>query len=76
MLAEKFFLLLETIRSHTDIDGAPRIVSRSRHIPIELPDGKFSERNSAGLRLLVTTGGAASDLAKPKIQAAAALFGD
>jgi hypothetical protein len=43
-----------------------------------LPDGKFSERNSAGLRLLVTTGGAAaaSDLAKPKIRADAALFGD
>jgi hypothetical protein len=78
MLAEKFFLLLETIRSHTDIDGAPRIVSRSRHVPIELPGGKFSKPNSAGLRLLVTTGAAAaaSDLAKPKIRADAALFGD
>jgi hypothetical protein len=37
MLAEKFFLLLETIRSNTHNDGSPRIVSTSRHVPIELP---------------------------------------
>ena len=37
MLAEKFFLLLETIRSHVYEDGAPRIVSVSRFVAIELP---------------------------------------
>jgi hypothetical protein len=34
MLAEKFFLFLETIRSNTYPDGAPRVVSTSRHVPI------------------------------------------
>jgi hypothetical protein len=37
MLAEKFFLLLETIRSHAHDDGSPRIVSVSRFVAIELP---------------------------------------
>ncbi len=37
MLAEKFFLLLETIKSRTYADGGPRVVSTSRHVPIELP---------------------------------------
>ncbi len=36
MLAEKFFLLLETIRSHTFDDGAPRVTSASQHVPINL----------------------------------------
>jgi hypothetical protein len=40
MLAEKFFLLLETIRSNTYPDGAPRVVSTARHIPITLPKAK------------------------------------
>ena len=40
MLAEKFFLLLETIRSNTYADGAPRVVSTSRHVAINLPDAK------------------------------------
>ena len=40
MLAEKFFLLLETIRSNNHPDGAPRIVSSSRHVPINLPKAK------------------------------------
>jgi hypothetical protein len=40
MLAEKFFLLLETIRSNTYSDGAPRVVSTSRHIAIELPKAR------------------------------------
>jgi hypothetical protein len=40
MLAEKFFLFLETIISHlTDTarypDGAPKVVSRARHVPIQ-----------------------------------------
>ena len=37
MLAEKFFLLLETILSNVHPDGAPRIVSTSRFVAIELP---------------------------------------
>ena len=34
MLAEKFILLIETLKSH---DGAPRIVSSSPHVPVKLP---------------------------------------
>ena len=38
MLAEKFFLLLESIiRSQTYTDGAPRVVSTSAHVPVKLP---------------------------------------
>jgi len=40
MLAEKFILLLETIKSHSNPDGSPRVVSTSRHIPVKLPAGK------------------------------------
>jgi hypothetical protein len=46
MLAEKFFLLLETIRSNIYTDGAPRVVSTSRHVPINLPGAK----SESGLR--------------------------
>jgi hypothetical protein len=40
MLAEKFFLFLETVISQlTDTvrypDGAPKVVSRARHVPIQ-----------------------------------------
>ncbi len=43
MLAEKFILLLETLRKHlpepgeTYIDGAPRVVSKSPHVPVQFP---------------------------------------
>ena len=42
MLAEKFFLFLETVISQlTDTvrypDGAPKVVSRARHVPIQTP---------------------------------------
>jgi hypothetical protein len=38
MLAEKFFLLLESLkRSQAYTDGAPRVVSSSPHVPIKLP---------------------------------------
>jgi hypothetical protein len=30
MLAEKFILLMETLKSHASPDGAPRVVSASR----------------------------------------------
>jgi hypothetical protein len=37
MLAEKFFLLLETIRSNVYDDGAPRVLSTARFVPVVLP---------------------------------------
>jgi|HubBroStandDraft_5_1064220.scaffolds.fasta_scaffold87549_1 hypothetical protein len=37
MLAEKFFLVLETLKSRSYADGSYRVVSTSRHVPIELP---------------------------------------
>ena len=37
MLAEKFFLVLETVISHTYRNGSPRVVSTSRHVPIKPP---------------------------------------
>jgi hypothetical protein len=42
MLAEKFFLLLETLRNASDrsevhADGAPKIISSSPHVPVTLP---------------------------------------
>ena len=36
MLAEKFFLILETIRNHAS-DGSVRVVSTAPHVPIKLP---------------------------------------
>jgi hypothetical protein len=44
MLAEKYMLLLETLRKGlpdrdaTHTDGAPRVISNSPHIPIGLPE--------------------------------------
>jgi hypothetical protein len=40
MLAEKFFLLLETLKSHTYPCGSPRVVSTSPHVPVKLPSAK------------------------------------
>jgi|RhiMethySRZTD1v2_1073278.scaffolds.fasta_scaffold3330442_1 hypothetical protein len=42
MLAEKYMLLLETIRSLAErgpayADGAPRVISTSPHVPAQLP---------------------------------------
>jgi hypothetical protein len=40
MLAEKFFLVLETLRSHAS-DGNPQIViSTTQHVPLILPRRK------------------------------------
>lgn len=38
MLSEKFFLVLETLRSQSEQGGSPRVVSTSRHVPIKLPE--------------------------------------
>jgi hypothetical protein len=40
MLAEKFLLLLETLRSRAQPDGNERVVSTSPHIPVQLPEIK------------------------------------
>jgi len=38
MLAEKFFLLLESlIRCQDHADGSPRVLSSSPHVPVKLP---------------------------------------
>jgi hypothetical protein len=41
MLAEKFFLLLETIISHAS-DGSPRVVSTSPRVPIKPPNATIT----------------------------------
>ena len=44
MLAEKFFLMLETIVRHANDsdakypDGAPKVRSTGAHVPIKLPE--------------------------------------
>jgi hypothetical protein len=43
MLAEKFFLILETIRSQAG-DGSVRVVSNSPHVPVKLPSEQDSNR--------------------------------
>jgi hypothetical protein len=35
MLAEKFFLILETLRSHSSNDGPAVVISTAPHIPIK-----------------------------------------
>jgi hypothetical protein len=35
MLAEKFFLVLETLKSHAD--GSVRVVSATPQVPVKLP---------------------------------------
>jgi hypothetical protein len=40
MLAEKFLLLLDTLKSRSYPDGGPRVVSTSPHVPVELPKAK------------------------------------
>jgi hypothetical protein len=39
MLAEKFFLVLETLRSNAS-DGSVRVVSTVPHIPVKAPPQK------------------------------------
>ena len=39
MLAEKFFLMLESLlKGRTYGDGSPRVVSTSPHVPVKLPE--------------------------------------
>jgi len=49
MLAEKFFLYLETlIRSQAYPDGSQRVVSTSPHVPVVLPRGPERRREDRG----------------------------
>lgn len=47
MLAEKFFLFLETLlNGQTYPDGSPRVVSTSPHVAVKLPRRQPSEGNA------------------------------
>jgi hypothetical protein len=35
MLAEKFFLLLETLKSRSYLDGGPHVISTSPYTPVK-----------------------------------------
>lgn len=37
MLAEKFMLVLETLRSYDYSNGGARVVTTSPHVPVKLP---------------------------------------
>ena len=56
MLAEKFFLVLETLLSHTNPDGGPRVESTSRQVPIKLHAEAASSRRADGFHLAVFSG--------------------
>ncbi|HEU0149252.1 MAG TPA: hypothetical protein VFR21_20540 [Bradyrhizobium sp.] len=44
MLAEKFFLMLESlIRAQAHPDGCPRVVSTSPHVPVKLNDSRSKQ---------------------------------
>ena len=47
MLAEKFFLILETLRSHSSNDKPPVVISTAPHIPIKLPGSKKANPEAA-----------------------------
>jgi Sigma-70, region 4 len=49
MLAEKFFLVLETIKSRRHSDDASPVMSNARHIPVKLPANDFLQRRSGGV---------------------------
>ena len=49
MLAEKFILLLETLKSRAHPDGSPIVVSTSPHVPIKLPGGTGSNGGIAAI---------------------------
>jgi hypothetical protein len=56
MLAEKFFLVLETLLSHTNPDGGPRVESTSRQVPIKLHAEAASSLRADRFHLAVFSG--------------------
>lgn len=54
MLAEKFFLTLESIIRHSSDsasgncpeypDGAPKVETTEKHVPVKLPEAKLSDQ--------------------------------
>ena len=48
MLAEKFFLVLETIISRRHSNDATGLMSNSAHVPVKLPAKDFLQRRSRG----------------------------
>ena len=47
MLAEKFFLILETLRSHSSDDMPPFVISTASHVAIKLPRKKRASPEAA-----------------------------
>jgi hypothetical protein len=47
MLAEKFFLILETLRSHASDDRPHIVISTAPHIPLKLPRRKKASPEAA-----------------------------
>jgi hypothetical protein len=47
MLAEKFFLILETLRSHSSDDKPPIVISTAPHVAIKLPRKKKANPEAA-----------------------------
>jgi len=41
MLAEKFFLLLESLKRSGHADGSIGVISTSPHVPMQLPNAKY-----------------------------------
>lgn len=57
MLAEKFLLLLETLRNNSHDDGAPRIISTSPHIAMNLANANSNRaRQTAACSASENTG--------------------
>ena len=49
MLAEKFFLVLESLirGGRTYPDGSPRVISTSPHVPVKLPEPELTRARAA-----------------------------
>jgi hypothetical protein len=59
MLAEKFFLVLEALRSHAS-DGSVKVVSTAPHVPVELPDNQEAASVGEPLATVVARAGHSS----------------
>ena len=48
MLAEKFMLLLETLKRSGRADGSVRVISTSPHVPMQLPNARYRAPDPGG----------------------------